>query len=160
MQVFFKEKDPESKDTEPKQHKMPGEEKIEIAAEIPEEFERILYPSRLPQGFILTEVDTFGGGVLLELTNGEQIICIDYYMKDNSSLNVDTESSSNSYIKINEQNALLQSTEEADFLYWGYDDYIVSLHCGIEVSSLDQIVKIAESIRWHNISDFVLIKNG
>lgn len=156
MSLDFRETDPE--DTEARK----GSEETEPSREsadktaFPEGEEYILYPSAVPEGYELEEIQKFGNGIDIYFYNEERDdwITMDYSDVENITTNIDTERSRITEMTINGQPAILQEVEDYIGVIWIEDQKQVNIGCNLPYFNVKQVLEIVDSVQWYSRENF------
>ncbi len=156
MSLDFRETDPgDTEAREGAEETEPSRESADKTA-FPEGEEYILYPSAVPEGYELEEIQKFADSIDISFYNKERDdwITMEYYDIDSVSTNIDTERSHITEMTINGQPAVLQEMEGYIGVIWIEDQKQVYINFNSPDFDEKQVLEIVDSVQWYSRENF------
>ena len=156
MSVDFQETDPKNSEAGDGSEETDPSQGSADKTDFPEGEKYILYPSAVPEGYELEEIQQFSNNIYIDFYNKERDdwITMDYYDVDSVSTNIDTERSCITEMEINGQPAILQEMEDYIGVIWIEDQKQVSIGCNLPYFNVKQVLEIVDSVQWYDRGSF------
>lgn len=126
----------------------------------PEGVEYLFFPSDMPEGYELEEIQKLGNSILIDFYNEvrDDWITMEYSDAESEALYIDTDHSRNTAISIDGQPAMLQETADSISVFWVKNKKLVCLDCSTLYFNTEQSLEIANNMQWYNKENFEKIK--
>lgn len=166
MSVNFREESEREESEEEAQS--PGEQGVssEISdadkTAFPEGVDYLLFPSELPEGYELEEIQKLGNSIWIDFYNEvrDDWITMDYSDAESRVMYIDTDHSRNTEITIDGQPGMIQETEDIIDVFWVSDDKVISVMCSCSYFNVEHVLDIVDSVQWYNKENFEKIKKN
>ena len=130
---------------------MPDEQNGQVEVDLTDYFEpgeEVLYPTYLPEGVYLSDVDVNQDFIRYILSCGEnEVIQILIQKKQVVAINIDTNKSKNEIITVNNQDGLFRENGELYSLHWNQYGYGINMTANSNTICIEEMIIIAECMK-------------